>query len=79
MVETASEPQQQSHSKKSEKGERATSNQLVTALTSRCVKRIIEVASAATLKNESFYMQVLSLKEFDTNEKEAKKCVKLRF
>ena len=43
------------------------------------MKRIVEVANAASLKTESFHLQVLSLKEFETSEKEAKKCVKLRF
>lgn len=52
---------------------------IVTALSIRAVKRMVEVANTTTLKSESFYLQVLSLKEFDTNEKEAKKCVKLRF
>ena len=40
---------------------------------------MVEVPNASTLKSESFHLQVLSLKEFDTNDKEAKKCVKLRF
>ena len=51
----------------------------MTQLSSRAVKRIVEVDQASKLKSESFYLQVLSLKEFETNEKEAKKCVKLRF
>lgn len=52
---------------------------VVTSLASRAVKRIVEVANAKNLTNESFHLQVLSLKEFDMTSSDAKKCVKLRF
>ena len=51
----------------------------MTTLTSRAVKRSVEVANAQTLKSESFHLQVLNLKEFETSADQAKKWVKLRF
>ena len=51
----------------------------MTTLSSRAVKRSVEVANAQSLKNESFHLQVLNLKEFETSADQAKKCVKLRF
>lgn len=52
---------------------------VVRNLTSRAVKKIVEVANATQLKSETFYLQVLNIKEFDTSKEEVKKCVKLRF
>ena len=53
-------------------------------LTNRSVKKVVEVENPQTIKNESFYMQVLNLKEFDTvkgdgKDADNKKTVKLRF
>ena len=36
-------------------------------LSQRGVKKIVEVANAAQLKSESFYLQVLNIKEFEAN------------
>jgi hypothetical protein len=50
------------------------------------VKKIVEVSNPSTLKSESFFLQVINLKEFDPSSKsngdaqqDAKKSVKLRF
>jgi len=48
-------------------------------LSVRSIKLLIE-ADTANLKNENFYLQVLSIKEFDTSQNtgDSKKTVKLR-
>ena len=53
-------------------------------LTSRSVKKVVEIENPQTIKTESFFMQVLNLKEFDVVKPDAKdadnkKTVKLRF
>lgn len=61
------------------KTSKSPTSSVVTTLTSRAVKRCVEVANAQALKNESFHLQVLNLKEFETAADQTKKCVKLRF
>ena len=53
--------------------------QQISSLSQRAIKRQVE-SEAASLKQESFYLQVLSIKEFDITDTkaESKKTVKLR-
>ena len=53
--------------------------QQISSLSQRAIKRLVE-SEAASLKQESFYLQVLSIKEFDITDTkvESKKTVKLR-
>ena len=51
-------------------------------LTERSVKKIIETEDVAELKSQSFYLQVINVKTFDTEPQEGKdlkKQVKMRF
>jgi hypothetical protein len=57
-------------------------NDKVLHLTNRAVKKVVEVENPQTIKSESFFLQVLNLKEFDTPKdakEDNKKTVKLRF